>query len=940
MKRCVAVFILFFVLISSFDLSGQNLIRNGGFEEFSHCVEWNADSVFIQGGGSGISNSVLEDWTLIPVNSYGIYINNCFYNPSNLFCQNQPLPLPRTGAGNALMNFRFSVIDYDTSIYYLLDYYLTTSLICPLQAGCTYNIEFYVKPWKRLDSVICYPFIGNSMFIDRIGGCFSNGNISPAVYIDKVNSPVTNYSPHVLSPHGVVLNNLSAWTLVQGIYTATGGEDRFTIGSFDTSVNVIEQYNSLPSPSLTYSALYQIDDVSVTPVNSPPPINLGNDTTICRGQPFSKILDAGAAHGPYLWSTGETTQTIIITQPGTYWVKGSGQCSCNEDTITVYEVDPLTKVLGNDTALCPSAFPYTITPVTTLAGYLWNTGATSGSLTVTAPGIYWLETHTPCGLFRDSIIITYQPFPVILDLGKDTAICAGSSLTLRGDNHFTAFQWNTGSAADSISVQSQGWYVLQATDDCGTQTDSVYITVVPLPPPPVARDTSVCLDDPSPFLQVNGADLLWYENITDTQGSTTQPVIATDKAGVVTVYVTQNTNGCESVKVGVNVTVLPIDTIVRTDTLQSCVAGGFSIPLLPAGAGRYYQWNTGDTTAGIMVQDTGRYWTNARIGCDRVRDTIYIMYREPLPLRVSNDTVICAGSYAVLSGNKGFDSYLWSTGAATDSIRVNRSGYYSLTVTDFCGSRQDSVLVTVLPLSAPPATRDTMICRYSGSPLLPVDGLNLLWYQAAGDDNGQDAQPQVNTAIPGFQTFYVTQNINGCESEKASLTLEVMSAPEISLSPDTLICYGTTGRIGFENPPGSYLYTWNTGEVTPVIVPQSEGVYTVTATNDCGEDTASIRVAIKGCTDCLYAPGVFSPNDDGKNDLFRVGVRCPVFEYSLRIYNRWGQMVYETGQPGAGWDGRYKGRDSDMGSYYYVVHYRLSAVTGLVVLKGEVTLVR
>jgi|GEM_PF-6158171 len=938
----ISIMLLIFLTNSS-DCSGQNLVQNGDFENFDSCINWSVDIPYIKNLSPPITSSILKNWEIYI--GLGLYNNSCFTNIYDVICSNYRIPAARTGQGNALIAFRYVATDTDNSISAIHNFQLTTPLSCALQAGCVYKIQFYVRPWvHRTWPPVINCFTANpDVFIDRIGLYLSTGYINPVHTIGYGTPSVPNYTPHILSPSGTIINDTSDWTLISGTYVATGGEDRITIGSFDTSIITNNQfYPGNLNQETIYFAMYQVDDVSIIPVNNLPPVNLGNDTTVCRGQPFSKTLDAGPGHAPYLWSTGETTQTITVTQPGTYWVNGSGECTCSQDTITIFEEDPLSRTLGNDTALCPSAFPYTIIPVIPLTNYLWSTGAATPTLTVAQPGTYWLETNTVCGAFRDSIVISYQPFPVLLDIGKDTAICSGDSIVLRGDSHFTAYLWNTGAATDSIVVSAQGWYTLSATDDCGTQTDSIYVTTMPLSPPPVAKDTSLCKDDPAPLISVQGTDLKWYAGLSDDHGAASQPPVSTSLPGIFYLFVTQNTNGCESPKAEIKITVLPPDTIIRTETRLSCIANGFSMLLQPAGGpGIFYEWNTGDSTQTLRVHDTGSYWRHTRIGCDHILDTIHVAYRPPVPLVVSNDTAICPGTSVTLYGNGGFDTYRWNTGAATESITVSSGGYYTLTVTDFCGTQKDSVYVTMLPRSLPPVTADTIICRYAPSPSLSVNGNNLLWYTAITGSQGSRLQPVIPTGRPGKQTLYVTQNTNSCESEKAGITVEVLAPPEISLPADTLICQGTTGTIGFPEAAALlYRYIWNTGETTASITPGEEGRYTVTATNECGADTASIQVAIEGCTDCLYAPTAFTPNNDGKNDLFRIGIRCPVHRYLLRIYNRWGEMVYETTDPQQGWDGRYRGHLSDAGSYFYIVNYQLSPLTTAIMHKGDLTLVR
>lgn len=92
----------------------------------------------------------------------------------------------------------------------------------------------------------------------------------------------------------------------------------------------------------------------------------------------------------------------------------------------------------------------------------------------------------------------------------------------------------------------------------------------------------------------------------------------------------------------------------------------------------------------------------------------------------------------------------------------------------------------------------------------------------------------------------------------------------------------------------------------------------------------------------LYIPNAFSPNDDGRNDLFRPQTNCPLLEYELHIYNRWGAQVFTSRAPDRGWDGEHNGRDQPQGVYMYVIRYSVGAgeLTEEAVETGEVVLLR
>lgn len=185
-------------------------------------------------------------------------------------------------------------------------------------------------------------------------------------------------------------------------------------------------------------------------------------------------------------------------------------------------------------------------------------------------------------------------------------------------------------------------------------------------------------------------------------------------------------------------------------------------------------------------------------------------------------------------------------------------------------------------------------------------------------------------------------------------------APTVSLS-DTAICAGTLSKMnisasvsGAQNalfqwgPPGVILSSNNgTAVINPAL---SDNIYlTITnggTGNSCNVGSASdtMHITQKGCGCEVYLPNAFSPNQDGHNDLFAVqtsGSACTGnLKYTLSIYNRWGERVYREADNGHGWNGSYKGKPADAGTYYFYLEYLPGdgAVKGT--RKGDLALIR
>jgi gliding motility-associated-like protein len=142
------------------------------------------------------------------------------------------------------------------------------------------------------------------------------------------------------------------------------------------------------------------------------------------------------------------------------------------------------------------------------------------------------------------------------------------------------------------------------------------------------------------------------------------------------------------------------------------------------------------------------------------------------------------------------------------------------------------------------------------------------------------------------------------------------------LLPDTVKCDYSTISIRAER--GFLQYLWSSGQTTPDIAVINPGIYTllVTDTNGCvGMDSTDIIDST--CPQYVYLPSAFTPNGDGRNDLFRPKFAGPTNDYKLAVYDRWGRQVFETSNPSEGWDGTTGGRQQPAGTYVWFCVYQL-----------------
>ncbi|ULQ54676.1 SBBP repeat-containing protein [Flavihumibacter fluvii] len=176
--------------------------------------------------------------------------------------------------------------------------------------------------------------------------------------------------------------------------------------------------------------------------------------------------------------------------------------------------------------------------------------------------------------------------------------------------------------------------------------------------------------------------------------------------------------------------------------------------------------------------------------------------------------------------------------------------------------------------------------------------------------------------------------VNGCDSIR-TIHLVVFPKPVPELGPDRSLCVGDTIRLF----PGQFdQYKWQDGTVSSGYVVQKSGLYSVEVKDSCGSGFDEILVGDGICD--IYFPSAFSPNHDGKNDIFRLISAKQLDEFSLAVYNRWGQVVFESRDRNAGWDGRFLGKLADNGIYLWFCRFKEPGSADNTVMKGTVNLVR
>ena len=588
------------------------------------------------------------------------------------------------------------------------------------------------------------------------------------------------------------------------------------------------------------------DPVQVTVNSNPTPtVNPVGPTTFCDGGSITLTTGSFAS---YLWSTGETTQSITVSASGDYSVTvtdGNGCVGTSGDlTVTVNDLPEPTVTVDGDLAFCDGS-DVTLT-ASSAVSYLWSNGQTTQSIDVTGSDNFWVTVTDANGCVGRSDTVSTTVFPTpepTITAGGPTTFCDGDSVVLTSSPS-VLYLWSTGETTQSITVYATGSYSVTVTDanDCVGTSDPVQVTVNNNPTPTITSSgpTTFCDGDSVVLTSSLASSYLW------STGETTQS-ITVFATGDYYVTATLGT-GCSGVSDTTTVTVNsnPIPTITPLGPTTFC--DGDNVVLL-ASVANSYQWNTGATSQSITVSSSGQFWVDVVDfnGCSGTSDTVDVTVNpNPEPtITPGGPLEFCDGDSVVLTSSAS-DSYLWSTGETTQSIVVYSSGTYSVTVTDANGCSGVSAPVTVvvneLPFSFIFATGPTEFCEGDSVDLVARESLAYLW------SNGDTTRIITVTESGTYSVVNIDEN--GCQSESNEITVTVNPNPNPTIiASDTLaFCDGESVTLSIFEPssPPFLTYNWSTGETSATIDVEESGSYyaTVTDGNGCSgmSDTVDVTV--------------------------------------------------------------------------------------------------
>ncbi|WP_276504213.1 gliding motility-associated C-terminal domain-containing protein [Terrimonas pollutisoli] len=603
---------------------------------------------------------------------------------------------------------------------------------------------------------------------------------------------------------------------------------------------------------------------------------------------------------------------------------------------------------------------------------------------VNAAGVYrdTLKTLNGC----DSIIITtisVRP-ALTVTLSGNKNICSGGSTTISaivtgGNGGPYSYSWtgsNSNSNSITISPITTTKYKLTVSDGCTVQPaiDSITINVTALPDAKITTSTKAGCGSLKVNFTNNTVNVNWQwdfgTDIATDISSQRNPSFTYQQPGTYIVKLQVTTpNGCKSES---------SETIIVSETPTASIKG---LPQICAGTstsftgqvdnptGIKWNWDFGNNATSTVQNPMAQLYplagnytirliaTNA-VGCSDTVEHALKVAALPVPGLNGAEAKICAGTGTTLNAQGG-TGYQWTPAGGLSNTTIadpvanpaTDTRYY-VTVTDAAGCEAiDSIFVKVIQPFSLTTSANTFVCAGASVNLQASGAVRYEW---TGQGLSQSTGAVVKaTPASGFVTYTVkAYGANDCFTQTANIVVDVIPLPIVDAGKDTIVMVGSSFSLLPTYSTDVKEYNWSPSTNLdciscpfPVAMPREDIPYKITVKNDHHCEASDTRTITLLCNnESVFVPNTFTPNGDGVNDIFYPrgnGIRSVKY---LRVYNRWGQLIFEkqnfnTDDKSAGWNGTFKGQPLAPDVYVYTLAM-VCDNNQVVETKGNIMIVR
>ena len=577
--------------------------------------------------------------------------------------------------------------------------------------------------------------------------------------------------------------------------------------------------------------------------------------------------------------------------------------------------------------------------------YSWTGGAIpAGQGTVTASGLsqgtYTCLINDANGCGSTQVFTIAQPAFSLgsAQVSQTNVDCNGNSsaaatVSANGGTVNYTYSWTGGTITGgqgtaTASGLAQGTYTCIISDANGCTTSQTFILTQPAAPlsAAIASQSNVSCNGGSTgnvSVTPNGGTANYTWSWSPGIASTT-PTANGLTAGTYTCTLTDANKCTTTQSVTITQPALALSG-TGTNSPATCTLLNGSASVIPTGGspGYTYSWSNGGNTSSVAGLGTGNYTctiTDSLACTAAVTVTVTSVGTKPVASLVPGGTTsFCAGTSKILAASGG-TSYSWNTGATTNFISVTAAGVYTVYVINSCGV--DSAYATTIlnPLPNPTITGSDTLCHGDSTLLVASGGASYLWSTGS-------TSAAIYVSSTGNYSVAAT---NTCGTTTATLPVFVSSVTADFIPSTTSGSHPLPVTFRDSSSASSVSWAWNFGDGSTATgqngndyTYNTPGTYTVTLTTTNAQHCTSTHseiIVISDINSWMTVPNVFTPNDDGVNDVFQVSA-AGINSFNAKIYDRWGVAMAELISPGEGWDGRTQsGLLATNGTYYYVIH--------------------
>ncbi len=788
-----------------------------------------------------------------------------------------------------------------------------------------------------------------------------NANVTPA----PVTPVLAQNAVQICAGDQLTLTVTNAGTSIINWYDApTGGNLLFTGANFAVSPVATTSYYAEATNGTCTSSLRTVATITVNPRPAAPGVQSAT-VTVCAGSPATLQVLNPASGINYDWFTTATGGTAVftganfntpaITQNTTYYVQAtdpSSGCSNNGSrtqvnvNVTTQPDAPTLSAINTQVCSGGSATLSVVNPVNGMQ-YSWYTAATGGTPVftgvtfvlnnLTANASYYVESALASGCTsagRTETDITVLPVPAAPQVQADSAslsACQGSSISLSITNPQAGnvYRWYdmatggtllyTGTQFNTPPLTANTTYYVETAQsgNCNASArTSVTVTVNAMPADPVLANASVqvCPGSSATFTISSpqaGITYQWYDSPNESNKLFTGTTFVTGAITTSTTFYVAavNATGCTSANLtSAQVSILPPPSapLLTNASVSTCVNSQVTLSIANPEAGLTYNWY--DASSGGTPLYTGTSFTTPVItastvyyaeavnttGCSSVSRTAANVNLAPSPTAPQINAVgqICPGSTAVLTANN-------SDATITINWYANPTG--------------GTALGTGNTFTTPELTTTTT-------------------YYAEAVNSGGCASATRTAVVVNVAQPLAAPSVSVSSTTPESVTFSWNAVPgassyEVSIN-------GASGSVNVANGTSYTIAGLQPGQSVTVVVRSLGGL----SCQISGNSDAVTGTTSNPQGDSIFVPNAFTPNGDGRNDLFQVYGNS-IKSVNMWIYDQWGSMLFSSNRQSAGWDGTYKGKAQPVGVYVYYLEATMNDGQ-IVKKKGTIDLLR